>query len=119
MQRSGFDSRYHQIFREVVDLERGPLSLVSTIEELLEKEGSCSGLENREYGRGDPLHLPRGILYPSKLAVTSPSGGRSVSIVRSWTKAKEFFYIGNSSCNGGAGIEGSLSNNAITPFQYT
>jgi hypothetical protein len=34
-----------------VDLERGALSLVSTIEELLERKSSGSGLENREYGR--------------------------------------------------------------------
>jgi hypothetical protein len=32
-------------------LERGPLSLVSRIEELLETNSSSSGLENREYGR--------------------------------------------------------------------
>jgi hypothetical protein len=31
--------------------ERGPLSLVSTIEELLKRKGSGTGLENREYGR--------------------------------------------------------------------
>jgi hypothetical protein len=37
-----------------VGLERGPLSLVSTIEELLERNSSGSGLEIREYGRGDP-----------------------------------------------------------------
>jgi hypothetical protein len=36
-------------------LERGPLSLVSTIEELLEREGIGSGLEIREYGREDLL----------------------------------------------------------------
>jgi hypothetical protein len=36
-------------------LERGPLSLVSKIEELLGRNSSGSGLENREYGRGDPL----------------------------------------------------------------
>jgi hypothetical protein len=36
-QRSGFDSRNYQIFSEVVVLERGPLSLVSTTEELLER----------------------------------------------------------------------------------
>jgi hypothetical protein len=30
---------------EVVDLERGPLSLLSTIEELLERKNSGSGLE--------------------------------------------------------------------------
>jgi hypothetical protein len=38
-----------------VGLERGPLSLVTTTEELLEWKSSGSGLENREYGRGDPL----------------------------------------------------------------
>jgi hypothetical protein len=37
-----------------VGLEQGPLSLVSTIEELLERQISGSGLENREYGRRDP-----------------------------------------------------------------
>jgi hypothetical protein len=37
-----------------VGLERGPLSLVSTIEELLERKSSCSGLEIREHGRRDP-----------------------------------------------------------------
>jgi hypothetical protein len=31
-----FDSRRYQIFREVVGLERGPLSLVRIIEELLD-----------------------------------------------------------------------------------
>jgi hypothetical protein len=34
-----------------VGLERGPFSLVSTIEELLVEESSGSGLENRDYGR--------------------------------------------------------------------
>jgi hypothetical protein len=34
-----------QIFLEVADLERGPLSLVSTIKELLERKSSRSGLE--------------------------------------------------------------------------
>jgi hypothetical protein len=37
-----------------VGLERGPLSLVNTIEELLGRKGSGFGLENREYGRRDP-----------------------------------------------------------------
>ena len=33
-------------------------------------------------------------LYPQKLALTSPTGGgRSVGIVRSRTKATEFFYV--------------------------
>jgi hypothetical protein len=43
-----------QIFIEVVGLERGPLSLVSTIEELLGRNSSGSGLKIRDYGRRDP-----------------------------------------------------------------
>jgi hypothetical protein len=50
IQRSGFDSQRYQILWEVMGLERGPLSLVSTIEELLERNSSCSGLENQDYG---------------------------------------------------------------------
>jgi hypothetical protein len=38
----GFDSQRYQIFWEVVGLERGPLSLVSAIEELLERKSSGS-----------------------------------------------------------------------------
>jgi hypothetical protein len=38
IQRSGFDSRLYQIFWEVVGLERGPLSLLSTTEELLDRK---------------------------------------------------------------------------------
>jgi hypothetical protein len=49
-----------------VVLERGPLSLVSTTVELLERKSSGSGLENREYGRKDASRLPRGTLYPHK-----------------------------------------------------
>jgi hypothetical protein len=77
-----------------VGLERGPLSLVSTTEELLERKSSGSCLENREYGRRDPLRCPRGTLYPQKLAITSPtSGGRSVDIVRSRTQTMEFLLL--------------------------
>jgi hypothetical protein len=50
------NSRRYQIFGEVVHLERGPLRLVSTIEELLERKSSVSCLENRVYGRRDPPH---------------------------------------------------------------
>jgi hypothetical protein len=38
----GFDSRRYQIFGEVVGLERGPLSLVSITEELLEWKSNGS-----------------------------------------------------------------------------
>jgi hypothetical protein len=78
-----------------VGLERAPLSLVSTTEELLGRKSSGSGLEIREHGRTDPSRLPCGILYPQKLVLAPPtSSGRSVSIVRSWTQARKFsFYL--------------------------
>jgi hypothetical protein len=50
IQRSGFDSRRYQIFWEVVGLERGPLSLVSTIEEVLERKSNSYGICKRDYG---------------------------------------------------------------------
>jgi hypothetical protein len=93
----GFDSRRYQIFWEVVGLERGPLSLVSTIEELLGRKSSGSGLEIQEYGHRDPLLLPRSTLYVQKLALTSPTSGiRSVGIVHLRTKATQFFLISDS-----------------------
>jgi hypothetical protein len=57
----GFDSRALQE-KKVVGLERAPLSLVSTTEELFGRN-SGSGLESREYGRRDSSRWPRGTLY--------------------------------------------------------
>jgi hypothetical protein len=77
-----------------VGLERCSLSLVSTSEELLGRNSSGFGLENREYDRGDSLRWPRDTLYPQKLALISPTcGGRSVGIVRLRTKATEFVCL--------------------------
>jgi hypothetical protein len=91
---SEFDSWHYQIFWEALVLERGPLSLVSTIKELLGRKSSGSGLENRDYGRRDPLCWPRNTFYWQKLALTSPtSGGRSVGIIRSRTKGQEVCSI--------------------------
>jgi hypothetical protein len=61
---------------------------MSTVEALLGRDSSGSRLESREYNRGDPLHWPHDILYPQKLALTSPkiSG-------RSWTEATEFVVL--------------------------
>jgi hypothetical protein len=74
-------------------MERGPLSLVSTTEELLGSNSSGSGLESREYGRRI-CHVDH--VAPSirkKLALTSlTSGGRSVGIVHLRTEAMDFFY---------------------------
>jgi hypothetical protein len=77
-----------------VGLGSGPLSLVSTIEELLERKNSGSGLGNREYGRRDPSRCPHGTLYPQKLSLTSPTSlCRSTNIVRSRTNATEFGLV--------------------------
>jgi hypothetical protein len=74
-----------------VGLERDPLSLVSTIEELLERKSSGSGLESREHGLGN-RHAD--YVAQQKLVLTSPTrGGRSVSIVRPRTQATDY------SCN--------------------
>jgi hypothetical protein len=64
-----------------VGLERGPLSLVSIIEELLERKSSGSGIENRGFVTLTTWHT---------LALTSPaSDGRSLGIVRSQTQVTE------------------------------
>jgi hypothetical protein len=47
-------TRHYQIFWEVVGLERGSLSLVSTTEKLLERKSSGSGLKNVITAVGDP-----------------------------------------------------------------
>jgi hypothetical protein len=86
IQRSGLDSRHYQLVWEVVGLERGPLSLVSTTEELLGRNINGAGLGSR-----DSLRWPCDTLYPQKLTLTSPTrGGLSVGIVRSRTQATEF-----------------------------
>jgi hypothetical protein len=84
----------NQIFREVVGLEQGQLSLASAMEELLERKRSGSGLENLEYGRREPLYWPRNTLYQQTLTLTSlTSGIGSVGIVRSRIKATKFVFI--------------------------
>jgi hypothetical protein len=58
-------------------MKRGPLSLVSTNEELLEGRSRGSGLESREFSCRYPSRWPRGTLYQQKLALTSPTSGPS------------------------------------------
>jgi hypothetical protein len=58
------------------------------------------GLEIWEYGCGDLLWWPRNTLCSQKLALTSPSsGGCSVGIVRSRTKATEFVCLASRNCS--------------------
>jgi hypothetical protein len=61
---SGVDSRRYQIFWEVVDLERGPLSLVRIIEELHETKVATPIQKTEINGRGDSLCWLRDTLYP-------------------------------------------------------
>jgi hypothetical protein len=63
IQRPGFDFLRCQFFWEVVDLERGPLTLVSIIEVLLERKSSGFG-QNWEYGCRDPSRWLRDAFYP-------------------------------------------------------
>jgi hypothetical protein len=60
-------------------LERGPLSLGNTIEELPGRKSSGYGLENREYGRRDQPRSLRDTHYPQKLSLTLPK----VAVARS------------------------------------
>jgi hypothetical protein len=66
---------------------------MSKIEELLGRNRSGSGLENREYGPGESVALITRHPLSANLALTSlTSGGRSGGIVRLRTKATEFFF---------------------------
>jgi hypothetical protein len=97
---------------------RGPLSLVSTIEELLGRNISGFGLENREYGRGDPLRWPRDTLYPQKLELTLPTScGRSAGVFRLLTEATEFVFCYIGTLYGDSVRGEALIVSRITSFQ--
>jgi hypothetical protein len=78
IQRSGFDFRCYQTSREVVGVERGPLNLVSAIEELLGRTNSGSGLQNPEYGRRNPLCWPHDNLYQQEVGTNFADKRRSL-----------------------------------------
>jgi hypothetical protein len=72
-------------------LERGPLSIVSTTEELLDRKVAAPAYktENTAVEIRHADHVAPSIR--KTLAITSPtSGGRSVGIVRSRTQTMEF-----------------------------
>jgi hypothetical protein len=77
----------YQIFWNVVCLERGPLSLESTTEELIGRNSSGSSLESREYVLGIRYadHVAPSIHKMLALS-SSTGGGRSVGVVCSRTQ---------------------------------
>jgi hypothetical protein len=89
IQRAGFDYRRFLIFWEVMGLERCPLCLVSTIEELLEWESSGSGIETEN----TDVVFNLADHEAQKLALTSQTfSGVSFFIVLLRPRATEFFY---------------------------
>jgi hypothetical protein len=92
IRRPGFDSLYYQK-KKVVGLERGPLILVSTTEELLDRKVAAPvwKSENTAVGNSHADHVAPSI--HKKLAITAlTSGGRSVGIVLSRTQTMEFSF---------------------------
>jgi hypothetical protein len=72
----------------------GSLSLVSTIEELLERNSSSSSLESQEYGHRGSIRLAMWQPLFAKLALTSPTNsGHSVGLDHLRTQTTEFFYF--------------------------
>jgi hypothetical protein len=87
IQRSGFGSRRYQFLWEVVGLERGPLSLESTTEELLGRKSSGCGLETENTAVA---------IYLSAMVRTNfADKRRSLGRYSRWrTQATEFsFYV--------------------------
>jgi hypothetical protein len=82
--------------KKAVGLERGPLSFVSTTEELLDRKVVVPvyKTENTAVRIRHSDHVAS-----QKLAITSPtSSGRSVGIVRSWTQIMGFFFFFSNIC---------------------
>jgi hypothetical protein len=94
IQSSGFDSRRYQIFCEVVCLERGPLSLVSTTEELLGRKSSGSGIETREYGCRRSVALTTPHPQSAKVGTNSAdNSGSSVGIFAHGLRPGSYYYL--------------------------
>jgi hypothetical protein len=88
---SGFDRLCGLVVRVLDYRSRGSSSIPDATRCVWNGVHSASWIQLRSYGRWDPSHWPRDKPYPQQLALTSPtSGGRSVGIFRSRTKATQF-----------------------------
>jgi hypothetical protein len=98
IRRPGIDSQHYQK-KKLVGLERGPISLVSTTEELLDRKVAAP-VYKTEYTVVGIRHLDHvAISIRKKLTITSPtSRGLSVGIVRSRTQTMEFSLVGSETC---------------------
>jgi hypothetical protein len=92
IQRSGIDSRYYQIFWEVVCLERGLLASWVELRRYLKRKSSGYGLESRDYGRWYPPCWLRDTLLSSKV------GTNFVDKRRSLGRYNSFADLGHGVC---------------------
>jgi hypothetical protein len=98
-QRSEFHYQSYLILREVVGLERDPLSLVSTTEELLQRKSSGSGPHICEYGCRDPSRWPRDTIYRQEVGTNFPDKSRSIGRYSSLAEFKNPTNFNTINCN--------------------
>jgi hypothetical protein len=74
----GYDSHRYQCFWEVVGPERGPVSIVDTIEELLGRKSSGSGIKNMITAVADSQRWLRDTPLSAKAATNVADNGLSL-----------------------------------------